>query len=210
MLLASLTAAALLVTLPALAQPDFMASIPNGNTNSCGTCHSTPVPAAEWNTFGTDIKDTLVDGKPDWASVCDIDSDGDGATNGAELGDAACTWVMGEADPTGEVFHPGDETSTPPAGDAPDDGNDGSTDDTGGTDGGDGSTDEGSDGSTDEGEEPSANDAGEGSGDSSAAAGDTEGEASSDDGGCQGGHSTPLSLAAMGLCLAILMRRRVA
>ena len=37
-----------------------------------------------------------------------LDSDGDGATNGMELGDPDGTWVAGDADPEGEAFAPGD------------------------------------------------------------------------------------------------------
>ena len=275
MLLASLTAAALLVTLPALAQPDFMMSIPNGFAHACSTCHDTPVPAAEWNAFGTDIKDTLVDGKPDWASVCEIDSDGDGATNGEELGDSGCTWVMGDENPVADVFHPGDEDSVPEPDDIVDPWSDEESEeesepwpdeeseeesepwpeeapapeDSESDDDGEGAlpasadtesqpapidepgaasaSSSQSDDATDASSASSRTPASEsraantgiavGAGSDDARGRSTGGGAggaapawSVDDGGCQGGHSPPLSLAAMGLCLAILMRRRVA
>jgi dopamine beta-monooxygenase len=41
------------------------------------------------------------------AALCAKDSDGDGATNGVELGDPTCVWTVG-ADPTGSATgHPG-------------------------------------------------------------------------------------------------------
>ena len=39
--------------------------------------------------------------------LCQTDSDGDGMTNGEELGDPECLWVEGDADPSGDVTHPG-------------------------------------------------------------------------------------------------------
>ena len=50
-----------------------------------------------------------------WApELAALDSDGDGASNGAELGDPDGTWVAGDTNPEGEAFAPGDPTSTPP------------------------------------------------------------------------------------------------
>ncbi|MGB0590436.1 MAG: hypothetical protein ACPGU1_12240, partial [Myxococcota bacterium] len=131
------TFGALLLTTSAWASPAFLSEIPNGMTNSCMTCHTSTSPAA-WNSFGDDVKATLVSGLPDWAAVCDLDSDGDGATNGQELGDIDCAWVKGGANPTGDVYHPGDEAIAPEPEPEPDDGN---TDD-----GDDGNTDDGDDG----------------------------------------------------------------
>jgi len=34
-----------------------------------------------------------------WLELCKIDSDGDGMSNGAELGDPCCTWVPGKVEP---------------------------------------------------------------------------------------------------------------
>ena len=36
-----------------------------------------------------------------------LDADGDGATNGEELGDPDGTWQQGDANPEGENFFPG-------------------------------------------------------------------------------------------------------
>ena len=41
------------------------------------------------------------------------DSDGDGASNGLELGDPEGLWVVGDANPE-NPFNPGDPQSTPP------------------------------------------------------------------------------------------------
>jgi len=42
------------------------------------------------------------------ASFCQLDSDGDGITNGEELGDPDCRWNVGDPDPTSTVLtHPG-------------------------------------------------------------------------------------------------------
>ncbi len=51
---------------------------------------------------------------PQWtASVCTTDSDGDGHTNGDELGDPCCVWAAGGGPParTTDVSHPGYATS---------------------------------------------------------------------------------------------------
>lgn len=44
-----------------------------------------------------------------WLSICQLDSDGDGRTNGEELGDPDCVWSKnGETNVTnGELSHPG-------------------------------------------------------------------------------------------------------
>ena len=42
-----------------------------------------------------------------------MDSDGDGGSNGAELGDPDGIWVVGDPDPA-NPFAPGDPESTPP------------------------------------------------------------------------------------------------
>jgi len=43
-----------------------------------------------------------------WTVVCRLDSDGDGRTNGAELGDPDCRWKPGVAPPrSNRLSHPG-------------------------------------------------------------------------------------------------------
>lgn len=83
--------------------------IPNGAVISCSACHSTP---PSLNPFGSDFKAN----NQVWnAALATKDSDGDGATNGQELGDPAGSWVVGNADPPGPVFNPGDAASHPAA-----------------------------------------------------------------------------------------------
>lgn len=46
------------------------------------------------------------------ATLCQMDSDGDGKSNGYELGDPACTWREGLAISNPPVSHPGNVTVT--------------------------------------------------------------------------------------------------
>jgi hypothetical protein len=92
---AVLAAAASLVGLlnmgAADAKPAFVSSVPNA-PDSCSTCHTT---APDLNVFGLDVQANLAGGVPNWLVVCALDSDTDGQTNGAELGDPCCTWKKG-------------------------------------------------------------------------------------------------------------------
>lgn len=58
-----------------------------------------------FNAFGAEFKRS---GR-NWAAVCALDSDGDGMTNGEELGDPNCTWTVGAGDEGLErpIGHPG-------------------------------------------------------------------------------------------------------
>ncbi|XP_065180664.1 temptin-like [Sycon ciliatum] len=49
-------------------------------------------PSRSGNLFGR----AFVIGEESWAAVCNMDSDGDGLTNGMELGDPGCTFVAGQ------------------------------------------------------------------------------------------------------------------
>ena len=84
--------------------------VPN-NMWSCQLCHTADF--AIRTAFGDSVNDTLAGDDVDWAAVCVIDSDGDGASNGAELGDPDCQWQIGDADPAGEVTDPNDPASAP-------------------------------------------------------------------------------------------------
>ena len=70
-----------------------------------------------FNNFGSDSRSALVgDGTPqekdvDWSQLFSRDSDGDGITNGAELGDPDGTWRIGDPNPGGVVSAPGDPTN---------------------------------------------------------------------------------------------------
>ena len=49
--------------------------------------------------------------RPDWSALYLLDSDGDGQTNGQELGDPCGTWVRGEPAPReADISNPTDET----------------------------------------------------------------------------------------------------
>ncbi|MBL04663.1 MAG: hypothetical protein CMJ99_03390 [Planctomycetes bacterium] len=69
--------------------------IPNGIEIGCTTCH-VGFGGGPRNAFGQDVDDTLIGGDVDWQAVCGLDSDGDGYTNGQELGDPGCDWSEGE------------------------------------------------------------------------------------------------------------------
>jgi hypothetical protein len=54
----------------------------------CTTCHAKSLPKtgdSELNPYGTDVKSTLKDKKPDFAKIEQKDSDGDGAKNIDEI-----------------------------------------------------------------------------------------------------------------------------
>ena len=93
--------------------------VPNGSAASCNTCH-TAGGGSPLNPFGIEIVTNFLTaaGPPGdviWGpELAALDSDGDGASNGAELGDPDGTWVAGDDNPEGEAFHPGDSESTPP------------------------------------------------------------------------------------------------
>ncbi len=92
----------------------YVSRIPNGATFSCVTCHGPSGPPL--NGFGS----AFLSGGTVWnASLAGRDSDGDGATNGRELGDPAGTWVAGAPNPPGPVTNPGDPASKPPSAVAP-------------------------------------------------------------------------------------------
>ncbi|XP_046545885.1 tyramine beta-hydroxylase-like [Haliotis rubra] len=87
--------------------------IPNGHnlTHPCvtgemwqGVGHVKPAGGGDRNQFGIDFANQ---GRK-WANVCEMDSDGDGMTNGQELGDPQCIWTPG-ATPTrtAGLTHPG-------------------------------------------------------------------------------------------------------
>ena len=112
--LLSCAAFTLMVPTTTNAKPAFVGSVPNASTLSCNTCHVAGSPKSVRNDFGIDVKATLKGGMPDWSALCELDSDGDGATNAEELQDMLCEWVSG-ADPgcSALVTAPGDANSVP-------------------------------------------------------------------------------------------------
>ena len=110
--------------------------VPNGSAASCNTCH-TAGGGSPLNPFGLEIATNFLTaagpaGDVLWGpELAALDSDGDGASNGAELGDPDGTWVVGDPDPTGDDDdgdgdHDGEEEDH---GDGDDDDGDGGDDD---------------------------------------------------------------------------------
>jgi MYXO-CTERM domain-containing protein len=110
----------------------YQSRVPNGSEFRCGTCHTNANLGGEgWNAFGEDVlrqdpdvqEADIESGNqninynlpsPTWdANLCGADSDGDGQSNGQELGDPECSWVFGQAVPRSEdISNPGDAAST--------------------------------------------------------------------------------------------------
>ncbi|XP_060591796.1 temptin-like [Ruditapes philippinarum] len=95
------------------AHPYYADLIPNGHSvpNPCGTGlwlavgHYDPIHHThDKNPFGMAFAQA---GHAWTAALCALDSDGDGKTNGEELGDPTCVWTQGTT-PTGAATgHPG-------------------------------------------------------------------------------------------------------
>lgn len=111
--------ALLLIAAPSWARPFRVSDIPNGSKKGCLNCHIDEK-ASAFTDFGSDAQAKLVGAGTvtqrhvDWTPLCPIDSDYDGWSNGAELGDPDCVWKAGDPDPSGPVFNPGDQDSHPP------------------------------------------------------------------------------------------------
>jgi hypothetical protein len=92
-------------------RPEYRDRIPNGyNVQDSsgnpwpGVGHSRSTGGGSRNPFGEDF---LAAGFRWTAGLCRLDSDGDGATNGAELGDPDCVWTPGVTPAGPAVSHPG-------------------------------------------------------------------------------------------------------
>ncbi len=97
--------------LPAGARAIYAEQIPAA-PNACQTCHQGEVDGLR-NAFGLDVETTLLsDGVVDWTEVYNVDSDGDGQTNGAELGDPCGAWVSGPTLRPYDLTDPADEHHT--------------------------------------------------------------------------------------------------
>lgn len=104
------------IALPAtsLARDFRVHEIPNGGHFQCQNCHEDNT-GKSFTSFGSDAKSHLVkDGSGVsqehvlWDQAwCQRDSDGDGRSNGEELGDPDCNWAAGDANPPGPVTNPG-------------------------------------------------------------------------------------------------------
>ncbi|XP_059159946.1 temptin-like [Physella acuta] len=91
----------------------FRGEIPNGyilripcqNETWEGVGHMNFGGGGELNPFGRDF---LAAGKKWTTNLCRLDSDGDGWTNGQELGDPKCQWRVGRKLPKARsITHPG-------------------------------------------------------------------------------------------------------
>ena len=106
----------LIVTTESQARSQRVSQIPNGSRFSCANCHVNPGGGGSRNAFGQAIESGFLNGSGSSASVnwnaqlAGLDSDGDGATNGTELGDPDGN---GSADAGVTVTNPGDASSVP-------------------------------------------------------------------------------------------------
>lgn len=95
----------------AAARPEFTNLVPNGdNVPTCSHIgHNDCKSGAPRNQFG---KDFAAAGMKWTKALCEKDSDGDGVTNGEELGDPCCTWTKANGGAKGfrssGLSHPGD------------------------------------------------------------------------------------------------------
>lgn len=90
--------------------PKFVALIPNGD-NVAGVAavgHVNVAGGGPVNKFGEAFDDA---GRKWTKDLCQADSDGDGQTNGQELGDPCCVWKSGSAPQLSTASAPGDSTS---------------------------------------------------------------------------------------------------
>jgi hypothetical protein len=90
---------------------EYQSQIPS-RPAGCGTCH-VDGGGSPRNPFGLDVEATLdrtVDGIfVQWSELWNVDSDGDGQSNGMELGDPCGEWSTGSAPRTTDLSSPGDE-----------------------------------------------------------------------------------------------------
>jgi hypothetical protein len=95
--------------------------LPNGARFNCSNCHVNPRGGGTRNPFGQAVNQA-VGGSSSCSRVfwtpalAALDSDGDGLTNGAELGDPAGTWRSGQPNPgdPSRVTNPGVRDAPPP------------------------------------------------------------------------------------------------
>lgn len=99
----------------ALARDFRVKDIPNGGRFQCQNCHPDN-DGSTFTPFGSDAKGHFIADDEGGVSTehvlwdtawCQRDSDGDGRSNGEELGDPGCTWERGDPDPVGQVTNPG-------------------------------------------------------------------------------------------------------
>jgi hypothetical protein len=92
----------------AAARSNRMAHIPNGAEFSCDSCHGrASLQVADLTPFGRDVNRTMVSGVVQWQQIWNLDSDGDGFSNGLELGDPNGQWRRGDTNPVAPIANPG-------------------------------------------------------------------------------------------------------
>lgn len=113
---ASIVVAVVLAAADGFARMKRVDQIPNGNSYSCGTCHVSSLGGGPRNVFGQQVENNLTQpgqaGDVQWGQIYDLDADGDGYTNGEELGDPNGTWTIGDPDPAGMTSRPADSSDT--------------------------------------------------------------------------------------------------
>ncbi|KAF1327920.1 hypothetical protein FI667_g7263, partial [Globisporangium splendens] len=81
-----------LILQSAAARPEFVEMIPNGaNTGVEALGHTNRIGGGSLTAFGEDF---AAAGHKWTKALCEKDSDGDGQTNGQELGDPCCAWTL--------------------------------------------------------------------------------------------------------------------
>ncbi len=99
------------------ARPFRVSQLPNGSALGCASCHVDPGGGGPLTPFGRDINNNYLtqsgrSGNVQWnAMLAMLDSDGDGVSNGQELGDPDGD---GTIDPSIQVTNPGDSNSFVP------------------------------------------------------------------------------------------------
>jgi hypothetical protein len=108
----TLAGASWLGAVPAAARDFRPSQLPNGNVFGCATCHVSPAGGGPRNPFGQAVESITGPAfVPFWsAALAALDSDGDGFSNGFELGDPEGD---GTAIPGWTVTNPGNAASKP-------------------------------------------------------------------------------------------------
>src|SRR6056300_1529147 len=97
-----------------ISRPARVTQIPNGQIYACQGCRVSAGGGGARNPFGETVNDNLQNGSVRWDLIFNIDSDGDGKTNGQELLDPDGTWTQGQSNPGNleDVTHPGVSDAT--------------------------------------------------------------------------------------------------
>ncbi|MBS3946137.1 MAG: T9SS type A sorting domain-containing protein [Melioribacter sp.] len=99
-----------------ISQSFRVGQIPNGGINSCANCHVSGFGGGPRNSFGQRIEQSFLNsqGNVVWnAQLANLDSDGDGFSNGVELQNPTGIWSGGPVGDPSKVTNPGDPLSKP-------------------------------------------------------------------------------------------------